>query len=76
MKVQSDGPIAPKDVVKVKKSISLDYPVFKWLLKESEAVGVPYHLLINSLLTKAMKQKPLEERLAELEKKISRLDVG
>lgn len=76
MKVKSDGPIAPKDVVKVKKSISLDYPVFKWLLKESEAVGVPYQLLINSLLTKAMKQKSLEERLAELETKMARLDVG
>ena len=76
LKVKSKGPIDPEDEVKVKKTISLDYPVFEWLLKESEAVGVPYPLLINSLLTKAMKQKPLEKRLAELETKMARLEVG
>jgi len=76
LRVKSKGPIAPEDEVKVKKTIRLDYPVFEWLLKESEAVGLPYQSLINSLLTKAMKQKSLEERLLDLETKMAKLEVG
>lgn len=72
MKSVRRGPALNRKTAKVAKSLRLDHEIFEWAYIESEKRGVGYQTFINMALREMMTKPSLEERVARLEKKLSK----
>jgi uncharacterized protein (DUF4415 family) len=65
-------PILDPQSTKVQTSIRIDYEVMLWAQKEAEKLGVGYQTFLNIKLKEAMNKPSIEQRVENLEKKLSK----
>lgn len=56
---------------RVNVNMRMDLDVLKGLKAEAERMGMPYQTLIHSILTRHLREGSIEERLANLERKVA-----